>query len=118
MVSPEIQKDLRKYVDENLVPDIMKYLAKLIPRIEDIPTERYPLRRLIFRSWLMDPEVNEELQENLNKTEDILCLPFEHYYKINGKKSVRAAIRVSKAIGAPEHADTINQIMKDRLVPY
>jgi hypothetical protein len=114
----EIQDELKKYLDEKLVPDIMKYLSGKMSKIRGIPTEHYCLRTLDYPPYFLRSAFKEkEDLYDLYKMARILDLPYPTYLKNQAIVSVGAAIRISKAINKEEHADSLNQIVKECFTP-
>jgi hypothetical protein len=118
LVPLEIQDELKKYLVEKLVPDIMMYLSEKIPTIHGIPTKHYCLEKLDYPPSFLRPafKTKEDLYD-LYKMARILELPYPRYFKELAKVSVGAAIRISKAIDKEEHADKLEQIVKEWFTP-
>jgi len=114
----EIQHELKKYLVEKLVPDIMIYLSEKMSTICGIPTEHYHLEALVYPPFFLRSafKKKEDLYD-LYKMTRIFQLPHPRYFKYRAQVSVGAAIRISRAIGKEEHAVSLNQIVEECFTP-
>jgi hypothetical protein len=113
----EIQDKLKSCLVKDLVPDVMNYLAEKIPKMHGIKTQHYPLETLVYPPFNLDPAFNKEEQYDLFKMVGILKFPKPRYFKSKARVSVGAAIRISKAIEKVEHADKLDEIVKECFTP-
>jgi hypothetical protein len=93
------------------------HLAGKHPIFRKYSVNQVELQGFEYDSALLRGHITNEERYDLWQLEEILVLPCDLFI-IDGKRLVGSAIRICKAIGKPEHADTFHQIVEGCFAPH
>jgi hypothetical protein len=111
-VPEEIQKKIITFIDEDLFPAILGYIAPNYPKLRYITVEDF----LSYQN-LLEGAFSKEQWNDLSKLEHITFMPGTVYRKIYGRDLVGALIRISKAIGKEEFKAKLQNIVLGCFIP-
>jgi hypothetical protein len=117
LVPPETQEQICTYIENNLVPDIKRYVKEKYPEIDGVPIEHISLDRLDFCNGPFKLLFDVEQHYNLYLMGELLKFKRKRYFKVVAMHTVGAAIRISKDIKKEEHADRITEIINNSFIP-
>jgi len=119
LIPDDMQLKIRDFAEETFIPDVLDYLGTKHPIFKKYSVHQVELQGFEYDGALLRRHITNEERYDLWRLQSILTLPWEgSLFKINGKRLVGSAIRISKAIGKPEHADAFNQIVKGCFIPH
>jgi hypothetical protein len=118
LISEDLQMIIREFAENTFIPDVLHYLAAKDPFFRKYSVYQVELDGFEYDGALLRGLVTNEDRYDLWKLESIFRLPWSKFPKIEGKRLVGSAIRISKTIGKPEHADTFHQIVEGCFAPH
>jgi len=116
-IPEDLQLKIRDFAEKTFIPDVLQYLGTKHPIFRKYSVNQVELQGFEYDSALLRGHITNEERYDLWQLEEILVLPCDLFI-IDGKRLVGSAIRICKAIGKPEHADTFHQIVKGCFAPH
>jgi len=117
-IPEDLQMKIKDFAENTLIPDVLHYLGTKHPVYRKYSVYQVELHGFEYGSGELRGFITNEERYDLWTLQGILELPFPQCSKLRGKRIVGSAIRMCKAIGKPEHAHTLNQIVEGCFTPH
>jgi hypothetical protein len=108
---------LYKFAKTTFVPDVLRFLETRNPIFRKCSIDQVELNGFEFGPYILEGFVSDEVRYDLDQLDDLSILPLHGYSKFDGRRLIGSAIRICKAIGKQEHADTFKKIIGDCFTP-
>jgi len=118
LIPEDLQLKIRNFAEKTFIPDVLDYLGTKHPIFQKYSAYQIELQGFEYDGALLRGRITNEERYDLWRLESILTLPWGSLFKIKGRRLVGSAIRISKAISKPEHANTFHQIVEGHFIPH